>query len=800
MKLSYKWVNDLLPQQLTISQMSDILTAIGLEVEEVSSSSPIPGNLAGVVIGKVVSCAKHPNADKLSVTTVDIGNGTIAPIVCGAPNVAVGQTVVVATVGATLYPSKGEPFEIKKAKIRGEVSEGMICAEDEIGLGESHEGIIVINENVAPGTPAATYYKIPEADYTIEVGLTPNRMDAMSHMGVAKDICAYLANMQHSTVTQVVPVTNINWANAPTQLPNIEILTTQNCPRYIGVLLNNITVADSPAWLKEKLTTIGVKSINNVVDITNYVLHEMGQPLHAFDADTIIGNKVIVRQAQANEIFVTLDNNKVTLQEGDIVIANASEAMCIAGVYGGANSGVKQSTTSIFLESAWFAPHCVRATSTRLGLRTDAATRFEKGVDVSQTRYALDRAISLLVEFAGATIASAVHDVYPTPLPVHNIKVSYSYINKLSGAQYLPKQINNILLHLCFSIIEQNSDGVVVQVPYAKPDVKLPADIVEEIMRIDGLNNIPFTGRINFAINKTNNNSTRSIKEKVAQYLTHLGYYELFTNSITNGKYYNEDTTVVSMLNSLSAELNVLRPSMLETGLQAVAFNINRKNTNLQLFEIGKVYHNHNGKYVETEELHLYCTGTKQAQHWQAATTPLSIFDIKATMQALLDKLNINATFNTISEHQVDIKIKKQSVGSITLLDKAKLALHDIKQAVWHVSCQWLPLCQAMPSTQHKYKPISKYMSAERDLALVMDTNITYADIKKHIATTNSTLLQELSVFDVYQGDNLGADKKQYAIRLIFNDASKTLTDTEVDAEVKKLLEAITKGTGAVLR
>jgi phenylalanyl-tRNA synthetase beta chain len=799
MKVSYKWLSELLPQKLSVDELSVILTSIGLEVEDITSSSKIPGGLKGLLIGKVVTCTKHPNADKLSLTTVDVGNNILLPIVCGAPNVAAGQTVVVATVGTTIYPKSGEPFEIKKAKIRGEASEGMICAEDEIGLGNSHDGIIIIKDEITPGTLASSFYNIPEADYTIEIGLTPNRMDAMSHIGIAKDVCAYLANKNNTQVIQIIPVPHLV-ENTTSQNPiSISIQNADSCKRYIGALLNNVNVAESPEWLQEKLNAIGVRCINNIVDITNYILHETGQPLHAFDAQKIIGNQVIIKNATDSEMFMCLDGVERKLKSNDLMIANTENNMCIAGVYGGAESGVSNNTNSIFLEAAWFDPNTIRSTSMHHNLRTDAAIRFEKGVDISQSRYAFERALALIIEIAGATLSSAINDVYPQIVSSKQVSVSYAYINKLSGANYSKEKIKNILLHLCFGIVNETSDELILNIPFAKPDISKPADIVEEIMRIDGLDNVPFTGRISFALGNKNTSSTRSIKEKVAQCLTNLGCHEIFTNSITNSAYYTQQDELVKMMNSLSAELDVLRPSMLETGLIAVAFNLNRKNTDLKLFEIGKIYKHINGKYIEQEQLNIYLSGNQTTETWQQKSVAISLFDAKGIVLALGNKLGVNITMLE-SKEVLELKIGKQSLGSLYQVPNSITKQHDIKQAVWHICMDWNTLCAEIKKTITKYTPVSKFQNVTRDLALVINKEINYTDISKQINANKSNLLQSINVFDVFESEQLGANKKQYAIRLTFNDAEKTLTDIEIDTEIKKIMSGLEQKLGASIR
>jgi phenylalanyl-tRNA synthetase beta chain len=799
MTISYNWLCELLPETLSVTEVSEILTAVGLEVDGLEEVSTVKGGLKGLVIGKILTAEPLPNSDKLQITTVDVGQEIPLQIVCGAPNAAAGQTVVVATPGTTIYPTVGEPFTIKNAKIRGTESFGMICAEDEIGLGTDHGGIIVLEKEITPGTLAADYYNIPKADYAIEIGLTPNRMDAMSHMGCAKDICAYLANRNNTNVTQIVPTSKIIEATTNTIDIKINIIDTEKCKRYMGIALSNVQVGESPEWMQAKLKTIGVRSINNVVDITNYILHECGQPLHAFDADTIIGNEINVKCLPANTVFTTLDAIDRKLQETDLMICNASEPMCMAGVFGGNKSGVTVATKNIFLESAWFAPNNTRLTSMHHGLRTDSAIRFEKGVDISQTEYALRRAAQLIVEHCGATIASNIQDVYPEKLVENKIEITYEYINRLSGNNYSKEKVKNILLHLCFGILNETEDGLTLQVPYAKPDVTIPADIVEELMRIDGLDNVPFTGKIQFALRSTPPNTSAICKEKVAATLVAKGYYELFTNSITNGAYFPDHKTLVPMLNSLSSELNVLRPQMLETGLQAISHNVNRKNTDLLFFEFGKTYNNYNGKYTEQEQLSLYITGNKNAEHWQEKSSKTDLYFAKGIATALYNSLAIEVSFNT-TENGLQILNKKTVLGTIQNVSEATLKQFDIKQEVWYINCNWKSIVDLVEKQKIIFKEIPKFPGMRRDLALVIGKEVTYTQIVKAVNQTNSTLLQNVNIFDVFENEKLGADKKSYAISLEFADATKTLTDADVLADVNKIIESLDNNCGAVIR
>jgi phenylalanyl-tRNA synthetase beta chain len=800
MTISYNWLNELLPHSLSVSEMSKILTSVGLEVESIEECSTIKGGLQGLVVGKIISAEKHANADKLQVCMVDIGGDVPSQIVCGAPNARPEIRVIVATPETTIYPIVGEPFTIKKSKIRGEESLGMLCGEDEIGLGTSHAGIVELPSDWAIGSLVSEHYNIPKADYAIEIGLTPNRMDAMSHIGVAKDVCAYLSNRDSKPYTQVIPDAYIVLPTTNAMNIDIQILDADRCKRYAGICISNVQIAESPEWLQQKLKTIGAKCINNVVDITNYVLHECGQPLHAFDADRIIGNTINVKCATEGESFITLDDKERKLQANDLMICNADAPMCIGGVFGGVQSGVSATTKNIFLESAWFTPNGIRLSSMHHGLRTDAAIRFEKGVDVSQTIYALQRAAKLICEITGGTIASSITDIYPTPLPITKVEITYEYINRLSGANYSTQKIKNILLHLCFGVESETEDSLILIVPYSKPDISIPADIVEEIMRIDGLDNVPFTGKISFALSQTKTNTNQKSKEKVAAMLVGKGYYELFTNSITNSAHYDaEDTSLVKMLNNLSAGLDVMRPSMLETGLVAISHNVNRKNMDLHFFEFGKIYKQANGKYFETNQLSIYITGNESAEHWQSKQKPVDIYTAKGIAQSVLYSLGLSINIDT-SESGLLIGKKKKSFGTITQVTSDKLKKFDIKQDVYHVVFDWEKIVAEVAAQKITFKGTPKFPAVRRDLALVIDKTITYQDLQKCIVAANAALLQSHNVFDVFESDKLGAGKKSYAISLQLSHAEKTLTLEEVDADVNKIIASLEKGAGAVVR
>jgi len=804
MTISYNWLNDYLPEIIEPEKLSKILTSIGLEVESLEKFESIKGGLAGLVIGEVLECTQHPNADKLKLTKVNIGAAEPLQIVCGAANVAAGQKVVVANIGTTIYPVTGEPLTMKLAKIRSVESYGMICAEDEIGIGTSHAGIIVLPADAKTGSPAADYFK-PYSDWIYEIGLTPNRMDAMSHMGVARDVCAYLTYHQQEAKPKT-PFVNTFKADNNSLPIKVTIENTDACQRYAGVSISGVTIADSPQWLKNRLTAIGLRSINNIVDITNFILHETGQPLHAFDADQIAGNKVIVKNLAQDTKFVSLDEKERKLNSEDLMICNAKEGMCIAGVFGGLHSGVKSTTTKIFLESAWFNPVSIRKTSVRHDLRTDAATRFEKGVDISNTVNVLKRAALLIKEIAGGEISSDIIDVYPDPKPKTEVSLKNHYLKKLSGKNYHSDKIKKILTGLGFEIVREGQDELRVAVPYSKPDISLPADIVEEILRIDGLDNIeiPSTITISPAIEQLG--LKESLKDKIANYLVGQGFVEILTNSITNSKYFDEEVlaTTVKMLNNLSEELNVLRPSMLETGLESIAYNLNRKNSDLQLFEIGKTYTTKGiGDYVEEEHLCLYTTGATHADVWQEKGKQQDFYRLKGLATAIFALGGINGIQFTASEQPgwaLDISYGKKHIGKLAEVSAAKRKVFDIKQPVFILDIQFALLLEAVTKNKIRYKEVNKFPVMQRDLAMVVSRATTFESIESAVKKAKISKLKDMRLFDVFESEKLGADKKSMAISFTFSDDEKTLTDKEVDGMVQKLVQGFENELAAEIR
>jgi phenylalanyl-tRNA synthetase beta chain len=800
MQIAYSWLMDYLPQPVPVEELSKILTSIGLEVETVEKSESIPGGLEGLVIGQVVTCVPHPDADKLKITTVNVGGDALLPIVCGAPNVAIGQKVIVATVGTTVHPLKGDSFKIKKAKIRGEVSEGMICAEDEIGLGESHDGIMILSEDATIGTLAKDYFNISDSDFTIHIGLTPNRSDGNSHIGVARDVCAYMTHHKKEQWSVRYPLAEPEIAT--NTLPvNINVEALAACPRYAGISISNVTVQPSPEWLVKRLQTIGVRSINNVVDITNYVLHEYGQPLHAFDYNKMAQHKVVVKYASEGEKFTTLDDKERTLRAEDLMICDAEKGMCIAGVFGGAGSGVSDQTSNIFLESAYFTPKVIRRTSMHHGLRTDAATHFEKGVDVEMVIPALKRAAQLIVEIAGGTVASEIYDVYPQPLTAQQITVQYQYINNLCGKKYAPQDVDTILTALGFTILNKTADYIEVKVPSDKPDVKQGADIVEEVLRIDGLDNVEIPTRLNISLHRRPAPAARKWKELIATYLSNAGLQEIVTNSITNSKYYGEEVPVVRMINSLSSELDIMRPAMLESGLEVVAYNANRKAQDLKLYEFGNIYHQESvGKYNQSAKLAIWISGNSREQHWQHPTQKTDIYYIKGILQNIFNLCGIKKIQEAETEHQLEWKRGKQVVATAMAVPAAKLKSFDLKQDVYYAEVDIQALTEAAEGVKVKYSELPKYPSMRRDLALILDKSVPYGKVAAIAQSQKWEALKSYDLFDVFESEKIGTDKKSLALSFTFQLNERTLTDEEVDGMMKQLIASYQKDLQALIR
>lgn len=801
MTISYRWLSEYLPQIVEPAELSSILTSIGLEVESLEKFENYKGGLAGLVVGEVMELVPHPNADKLKLTKVNIGRAETLRIVCGASNVMVGQKVAVAGVGVTIYPRGKEPMTMKLAKIRGEESEGMICAEDEIGISDDHTGILVLNNAFKVGTPLSEVYSYYQ-DWIYEIGLTPNRMDAMSHFGVAKDVCAYLSYHQNP-VSAINPLTKKILQDKSMAPFKVVIEDEKACARYSGIVIKGVTVQDAPAWLKNKLQSIGVRSINNIVDITNFILHETGQPLHAFDADEIKQNTVVVKKYPSGTKFITLDGIERTLNNHDLMISDVEKPICIAGVFGGVQTGVKATTKNIFLESAWFENVHIRKTSLHHGLRTDAATRFEKGVNIDATVQVLERAAIMIQEIAGGKCGELI-DVYPHPAKKAVVYLSYGYLKKLSGKVYLPNEVKTILTSLGFEMIHESQDGIEWAVPYHKPDISIPADIVEEVLRMDGLDNIDIPSVISMSPSIDPLEKKEKFKDKIAQFLVGCGYTEILTNSITNSAYFSEEVLAgaVKMLNNLSADLNVLRPAMLETGLETVAYNLNRQINSIALFEMGKIYgQSSKGAYYESEQLSIYLSGKQQQDGWRRKGILSDFFVAKGMASALLNLLGIHGgAWKQTAANQIDYILNKKTVGCIQAIGHKKLQSFGIKQSVFYVQFDVQNLFSIYQTKQVVFQEISKYPSVERDLALVIPRETKYEAIETCVKEANLAALKESRVFDIFESDKLGAQKKSVAINFVFNTDEKTLTDTEIDGMMKKLIPIFEKNIQAEVR
>ena len=807
MTISYQWLSDYLPVTVDPERLSRILTSIGLEVEHMGRYEEVKGGLQGLVIGEVLTTEKHPNADKLTLTTVNIGTGTPLNIVCGAPNVAAGQKVVVAPVGATIYPSTGEPLTMSQRKIRGSESQGMICAEDEIGLGTSHDGILVLPATATVGTPAAEYFK-PYSDIIYEIGLTPNRMDAMSHWGVARDVCAYLSHHDKKDLKPKLPNGN-SFKSDNNSLPvEVVIENEKACPRYSGVSISNVKIGDSPLWLQQKLKSIGLRPINNIVDITNFIQHETGQPLHAFDADQLSGKKILVKNCPEGTGFITLDEKERKLSGEDLMICDDKGGLCIAGVFGGLHSGVSSATTNIFLESACFDPVITRKTSFRHGLRTDAASRFEKGTDISGTVLVLKRAAALIKEIAGGQIASEIVDIYPGQQAKKEVAVKWHFIKKLSGKNYHPDAVKNILNGLGFEVIKEGIDELRVAVPYHKPDISLPADIVEEILRIDGLDNIEIPGAITITPSVEEQYAAETYREKVASALVGLGFNEMLTNSITNAAWFSEEEQqgMVKMINSLSAELNILRPSLFETALDVVARNCNYKNNNLRLFEFGKAYSMQGpGKYGESDQLCLVLTGNKQDDGWKQKNVPADFFYLKAVLEKIFRLLGIDEgrpapmEVGKLSNHLVYYN-NGMPLAGIGEVKKSVLDQFGIRQPVFFAGLNWQLIAGLAGKLSAKIKELPKYPAVQRDLAMVVAKELAWDKVDTTVQKLKLEKLREVKLFDIFESEKLGKDKKSMAVNFTFLDEEKTLTDKEIDGWMGTIMSRLEKELQAEIR
>jgi len=807
MTISYKWLSEYLPVTVEPERLSRILTSIGLEVESMTNYEEVKGGLQGLVIGEVLSTEKHPNADKLTLTKVSVGNGEPLQIVCGAPNVAAGQKVVVATVGTTIYPSTGDPLTMKIAKIRSVESHGMICAEDEIGMGTSHDGILVLPADAKVGMPADEYFQ-PYDDVIYEIGLTPNRMDAISHWGVARDVCAYLSHHDKQDIKPKLPNGNSFKVDNTSLTLDVKVENEKACPRYSGVSIANVTIAPSPKWLQQKLKAIGLRPINNIVDITNFIQHETGQPLHAFDINKIGGNKIVVKNLPEGTSFITLDEKKRTLSAEDLMICDANEGMCIAGVFGGQHSGVTDTTKNIFLESAFFDAVITRKTSFSHGLRTDAASRFEKGTDISATVNVLKRAAKLIIEIAGGEIASEIVDNYPTIKPKTEVAIKWHFIKKLSGKNYHPDAVMDILNSLGFEKLKEGIDELRVAVPYHKPDISLPADLVEEIVRIDGLDNIEIPDSITITPAVDEQYEKEIFREKAANYLVGQGFNEMMTNSITNAAYFSEEelSSMVTMMNSLSAELNILRNSLFETSLEVVAHNLNHKNNSLRLFEFGKAYSTEGaGKYVEAEKLCLVITGNKNEDSWKEKAVATDFYNLKGAVNAVLTLFGLKAdAIETIEVPKLDnhiiFKLNNIIIASAGTVKKNILDKFGIKQPVYFAGLNWAVISELATSQKNKVKEIPKYPAVQRDLAMIVPKDLIWDEVQKTVEKVKLNKLQDIKLFDIFESEKLGTNKKSIAVNFTFQDEEKTLTDKEIDGWMNKIMSSLEKELLAEIR
>lgn len=798
MKISYNWLKEFIQTDKTPQEISTILTGTGLEVESLEKVQAVPGGLEGLVIGYVKEIVQHPNADRLRITKVDVGSGEDLQVVCGAANVAAGQKVVVATVGTTVYPIQGEPFQINKSKIRGEVSEGMICAEDEIGLGTGHDGIMVLDADAVVGTPAKEYFKLND-DYQYEIGLTPNRADATSHLGTARDIAAFL---KISITKPDVSAFKVDNTNLPIE---VVVENEQASPRYSGLTISGVEVKESPQWLKERLAVIGVRAINNIVDVTNYVLHELGQPLHAFDADAIKGNKIIVKNCAEGTVFKTLDDIERKLSADDLMICNANEPMCIAGVFGGAESGVKTSTKNIFLESAYFNSVSVRKTSKRHGLKTDASFRFERGTDPDMTVFALKRAALLIQQVAGGLVSSNIVDLYPNPVAPFDVELSYSNTLRLIGQDIPHEEIKSIVKALDIQVVNETAEGLTLKVPPYRVDVTREVDVIEDVLRIYGYNNIHIPTQVRASLSASPRPEKDTVQNMLSDLLTANGFNEILSNSLTKSAYSDDLDSAVKILNPLSSDLDVMRQTMLYSGLEAIAYNQNRQNADIKFYEFGKVYKIQDDKYNESQRFAIFMSGASTTQQWNQKAQSASFYNLKAIVDNILQRLNIT---DVVIE---DCTCKKMAYGlnynrnNKTLVKFGKVSPTALKKAdvdkeVFYADFSFDQLITIAKKNKIVYQEVSKFPAVRRDLSMLIDKSVSFSQLKQIAQKTERKLLQDVDVFDVYEGDKLPAGKKSYALSFILQDTEKTLTDKAIDAIMQKLIYNLGKEAGAEIR
>ena len=820
MNISYNWLKEYLDFDLQPEEVAEALTSIGLETGSVEEVQTIKGGLEGLVIGEVLTCEAHPNSDHLHVTTVNVGSGEPLQIVCGAPNVAAGQKVVVAVNGTKLYDGDKE-FTIKRSKLRGVESNGMICAEDEIGVGTDHSGIIVLPDSAVVGTPAKEYYNV-KSDYVLEVDITPNRVDATSHYGVARDLAAYLK--QHGKPAELKRPSVDNFqidVDAPAI--TIEVQNTEACPRYSGITIKNVTVKESPEWLQNKLRTIGLRPINNVVDITNFILHGLGQPMHAFDAGKIKGNKIIVRPAHAGDKFVTLDGVERTLTDRDLMICNSEEPMCIGGVFGGLDSGVTEQTTDVFLESANFHPTWIRKTARRFGLNTDSSFRYERGLDPNVTIYILKYAAMLVKELAGGQITGAIQDIYPKVFEPYKVSLTYEKINSLTGKVIPVETVKSIVQSLEMNITEETPEGLHLEVPVYRIDVQRDVDVIEDILRIYGYNNVEFTEHVKSSLSyKTPTDHSYAMENLISEQLTGCGFNEILNNSLTRSAYYEKLTTYpaehcVMLMNPLSADLNCMRQTLLFGGLESIEHNSKRKNGNIRFYEFGNcyTYTQENKKEGETlaqfdedYRLGLWLCGYRVENNWAHANESSSVYELKAYVENILVRLGINVKkliFGNLSNDIYDAGLSittpaGKTLGTLGIVNHKIRKAMDIDMDVYYAELDWKALMKETKKNKVTYTELSKYPSVKRDLALLIDKSVQFAEIQKIATESERKLLKDVVLFDVYEGKNLPAGKKSYAVSFILEDETKTLNDKQIDAIMKKIQTNLEQKLGAQLR
>lgn len=820
MNISYNWLKEYVDFDLTPEEVSAALTSIGLETDGVEEVQSIKGGLEGLVVGEVLTCEPHPNSDHMHITTVDLGEGEPVQIVCGAANVAAGQKVIVATLGTKLYDGD-QSFTIKKSKLRGVESNGMICAEDEIGVGTSHDGIIVLPQDVVPGTLAKDYYNI-KSDYVFEVDITPNRADACSHYGVARDLYAWLVQNSYQTSLHRPETSEFKVDNHDMDI-DVVVENTEACPRYAGVAIKNVTVKESPEWLQNKLRLIGVRPVNNIVDITNYILHAYGQPMHCFDADKIKGGKIVVKTCQEGTKFVTLDEIERKLSERDLMICNAEEPMCIAGVFGGLDSGTTEATKDVFLESAYFHPTWVRKTARRHGLSTDSSFRFERGIDPNGTIYALKEAAILVKELAGGEIASDIKDNYPAPIADFAVELSYEYVNSLVGKVIPAETIKSIVTSLEMKIVAETAEGLSLSVPAYRVDVQRPCDVVEDILRIYGYNNVEIPTSLKSSLNvEGEEDKSVKLQNLVSEQLVGCGFNEILNNSLTAASYYDgletyKPENLVRVMNPLSNDLNVMRASLLFGGLECIQHNANRKNADLRFFEFGNCYHfNAEKKNPEkvlaaySEELHLglWLTGKYISNSWAHPDMNSSVYELKAYVLNIFSRLGVNLgamVFGNLSDdiYSVAISIHTRGgklVATFGVLSKKVQKAFDIDNEVYYADINWKELMKAIKGKKVTYTEISKFPAVKRDLALLIDKKVQFAEIEKIAYETDKKLLKSVELFDVYEGKNLEAGKKSYAVSFVLQDENATLNDKQIDKLMQKLIANLQNKLDAKLR